>query len=103
MTRPAVSQHLKVLRAAGLVLVRAEGTRRLYTVDTSAASDGLRSTTPCTAGDWRRSFKRSRATYKVTDEDFAAARASGLTEDQVFELVVCAAVVLPSGLWPTAS
>jgi alkylhydroperoxidase family enzyme len=30
--------------------------------------------------------------YRVTDEDVAAARASGLSEDQVFELVVCAAV-----------
>jgi alkylhydroperoxidase family enzyme len=28
----------------------------------------------------------------VTDEDIAAARASGLNEDQVFEIVVCAAV-----------
>ena len=34
VTRPAVSQHLQVLRAAGLVTVRAEGTRRLYQVDT---------------------------------------------------------------------
>ena len=33
ITQPAVSQHLKVLREAGLVQVRAEGTRRLYTVD----------------------------------------------------------------------
>ena len=28
----------------------------------------------------------------VTDEDFAAARASGLSEDQIFEIVVCAAL-----------
>ena len=34
VSRPAVSQHLKVLKAAGLVVVRAEGTRRLYAVDT---------------------------------------------------------------------
>jgi len=33
VTRPAVSQHLKVLKAAGLVIARAEGTRRLYAVD----------------------------------------------------------------------
>ena len=33
VTRPAVSQHLKVLKAAGLVVVRVEGTRRLYGVD----------------------------------------------------------------------
>lgn len=30
--------------------------------------------------------------YKITDEDIAAARAAGLSEDQIFELVVCAAV-----------
>jgi hypothetical protein len=28
----------------------------------------------------------------VTDEDVAAARATGLSEDQIFEIVVCAAV-----------
>jgi DNA-binding transcriptional ArsR family regulator len=33
VSRPAVSQHLKVLKAAGLVLVRIEGTRRLYGID----------------------------------------------------------------------
>ena len=33
VTRPAVSQHLKVLRNAGLVAVRAAGTRRLYEID----------------------------------------------------------------------
>ncbi len=36
VSRPAVSQHLKVLKAAGLVVVRPEGTRRLYKVDTKA-------------------------------------------------------------------
>ncbi len=30
--------------------------------------------------------------HRVTDADVAAARAAGLSEDQVFELVVCAAV-----------
>jgi DNA-binding transcriptional ArsR family regulator len=34
VTRPAVSQHLRVLRAARLVIVRPDGTRRLYAVDT---------------------------------------------------------------------
>jgi DNA-binding transcriptional ArsR family regulator len=33
VSRPAVSQHLKVLKAARLVTDRAEGTRRLYSVD----------------------------------------------------------------------
>jgi DNA-binding transcriptional ArsR family regulator len=30
VSRPAVSQHLKVLKEAGLVTERAEGTRRIY-------------------------------------------------------------------------
>jgi len=30
--------------------------------------------------------------YSVTDEDIAAVRAAGLTEDQIFEIVVCAAI-----------
>jgi DNA-binding transcriptional ArsR family regulator len=34
VSRPAVSQHLKVLKDARLVVDRAEGTRRLYAVDT---------------------------------------------------------------------
>jgi DNA-binding transcriptional ArsR family regulator len=33
VSRPAVSQHLKVLKGAGLIVVRPEGTRRLYAVD----------------------------------------------------------------------
>ncbi|UVK40120.1 metalloregulator ArsR/SmtB family transcription factor [Mesorhizobium sp. AR10] len=32
VSRPAVSQHLKVLLEAGLVHAKAEGTRRVYTV-----------------------------------------------------------------------
>jgi DNA-binding transcriptional ArsR family regulator len=34
VSRPAVSQHLKILKAARLVTDRAEGTRRLYAMDT---------------------------------------------------------------------
>ncbi|MEU6581524.1 metalloregulator ArsR/SmtB family transcription factor [Nocardia sp. NPDC046763] len=33
ISQPGVSQHLKVLRDAGLVIVRAEGTRRFYALD----------------------------------------------------------------------
>jgi DNA-binding transcriptional ArsR family regulator len=33
VSRPAVSQHLKVLKAAGLVDDQAEGTRRVYRLD----------------------------------------------------------------------
>ncbi len=33
VSRPAVSQHLKVLREAGLVSDRTEGTRSVYSID----------------------------------------------------------------------
>lgn len=33
VSRPAVSQHLKVLRTAGLVIQRREGSRSIYQVD----------------------------------------------------------------------
>jgi len=36
--------------------------------------------------------KVAKHAHDVTDDDIAAARASGLSEDQVFEIVVCAAV-----------
>ena len=38
VSQSAVSQHLKVLRSAALVTVRPEGTRRLYSVDTTGLS-----------------------------------------------------------------
>lgn len=36
--------------------------------------------------------KVARHAYKVVDEDIAAAKAAGFSEDQLFEVVVCAAV-----------
>lgn len=36
ITRSAVSQHLKILKAAGLVTDQAVGTRRVYSVDPGA-------------------------------------------------------------------
>ena len=36
--------------------------------------------------------KVATAPVRVSEADFAAAKASGLTEDQLFELVICAAV-----------
>ena len=41
VSRPAVSQHLKVLKQAGLVVDRQEGTRRIYSVDPTGVA-GLR-------------------------------------------------------------
>lgn len=36
--------------------------------------------------------KVARFAYRVSDEDIRAAEASGLSEDQIFEMVICAAV-----------
>ena len=46
-------------------------------------------------GFWRTTTlvdKVARHAYRVADEDITDARASGLSEDQVFEIVVCAAI-----------
>jgi DNA-binding transcriptional ArsR family regulator len=48
VSRPAVSQHLKVLKEARLVVDRAEGTRRLYAVD----SQGLEALRTWLDGFW---------------------------------------------------
>ena len=38
VSRPAVSQHLKVLKSAGLVIDHADGTRRIYSVDSAGVA-----------------------------------------------------------------
>lgn len=48
VSRPAVSQHLRVLKDAALVQVRPEGTRRIYTADPS----GLRAMRAELEGFW---------------------------------------------------
>jgi DNA-binding transcriptional ArsR family regulator len=42
MSRPAVSQHLRVLTDAGLVTVRRDGNRRLYRMRPEGFADALR-------------------------------------------------------------
>src|SRR5262245_66481112 len=39
ITQAAVSQHLKVLRESGFASVRAEGTRRIYALDSGPLQD----------------------------------------------------------------
>src|SRR5689334_5410201 len=36
--------------------------------------------------------KVAKYAYKITDEDIAAARAAGLSEDELFEIIICAAL-----------
>ena len=52
VTRPAVSQHLKVLKDVGLVVDRQVGTRRLYQVD----PQGLAALRAHLDGFWARSL-----------------------------------------------
>ena len=52
VSRPAVSQHLKVLKDAGLVIDAALGTRRVYRVD----PDGLEALRSYLDGFWNRAL-----------------------------------------------
>jgi DNA-binding transcriptional ArsR family regulator len=61
VSRPAVSQHLKVLTEAGLVSGRAEGTRRVYALD----PQGLTGLRDYLDGFWNRSLTAFR---KAADE-----------------------------------
>ncbi len=36
--------------------------------------------------------KVAQSAYKITDDDITAVRESGLSEDEIFELVICAAI-----------
>jgi DNA-binding transcriptional ArsR family regulator len=58
VSRPAVSQHLKVLKEAGLVIDHRAGTRRIYQLD----PDGVAGLRDYLDGFWNRSlaaFKRA--------------------------------------------
>lgn len=57
MTRPAVSQHLRVLTDSGLVDVRADGNRRLY----RWRREGLRDTTAFLDEMWSDGLARLKA------------------------------------------
>jgi DNA-binding transcriptional ArsR family regulator len=61
VSRPAVSQHLRVLKEAGLVTERQNGTRRLYRVD----PDGLAGLRAYLEGFWEEAL----AAFKAAAED----------------------------------
>ncbi len=56
VTRPAVSQHLRVLREAGLVSVAKDGTRRVYRIE----PDGLVRVRDYFDGFWSEALERFR-------------------------------------------
>jgi DNA-binding transcriptional ArsR family regulator len=58
VSRPAVSQHLKVLKQAGLVLDQPNGTRRLYRVAPEGVQ-GLRAYLDTFWGDVLEEFKHA--------------------------------------------
>lgn len=57
VSRPAVSQHLKILKAARLVTVQAAGTRRVYAVD----KRGLESLRKWLEGFWDQALSAFKA------------------------------------------
>jgi DNA-binding transcriptional ArsR family regulator len=61
VSRPAVSQHLRVLKDAGLVIDQAVGNRRIYRVD----PDGLAALRDQLDRFWNQAL----ATYKATVEE----------------------------------
>jgi DNA-binding transcriptional ArsR family regulator len=65
VTRPAVSQHLKVLKDAGLVIDRREGNRRIYGVD----PDGIAALRAYLDRFWNRSLAAFKATAEQRDEE----------------------------------
>jgi DNA-binding transcriptional ArsR family regulator len=65
VTRPAVSQHLKLLKTAGLVLDRAEGTRRIY----QANPDGLRELRAQLDRFWNQTLANFRQVVDQSEED----------------------------------
>jgi DNA-binding transcriptional ArsR family regulator len=67
VTRPAISQHLRVLREAGLVSDRREGTRRYY----RALPEGLRELRAFLEGFWDGRLQA----LKAAAEDEAATKA----------------------------
>lgn len=58
VSRPAVSQHLRVLRDGGLVISRAEGTRRVHQLNPAGVS-ALRAYLDGVWGDALMSFQKA--------------------------------------------
>ena len=58
VSRPAVSQHLRVLKEAGLVTEQREGTRRIYGIDATSVAE-LRDYFDTFWSDALESFKRA--------------------------------------------
>ncbi len=76
VSRPAVSQHLRVLKDAGLVSDRAEGNRRLYQVETPALAELRR----YLEGFWDEVLEAYRRAAEAPDEREQQARAEQVVD-----------------------
>src|SRR2546425_468660 len=65
VSRPAVSQHLKVLKEAGLVTARRAGNRRIYQLD----PDGVGALRAYLDQFWNRALTAFKATVEQADEE----------------------------------
>lgn len=65
VSRPAVSQHLRVLKEAGLVTERQNGTRRLYRVD----PDGLADVREYLEGFWAEALASFKAAAEAEESE----------------------------------
>jgi len=65
VSRPAVSQHLKVLKDAGLVIDRRVGNRRIYQLD----PDGVGALRAYLDQFWNRSLTAFKAAVEQEDEE----------------------------------
>ena len=65
VSRPAVSQHLKVLKDAGLVIDRRAGNRRIYQLD----PDGVGALRAYLDQFWNRSLAAFKAAAEQEDEE----------------------------------
>jgi DNA-binding transcriptional ArsR family regulator len=70
VSRPAVSRHLRLLKDAGLVSERSDGTRRIYQLQT----EGVRAVQAYLAGVWGDAATRFRLLAENTGRDADAGR-----------------------------
>lgn len=73
VTRPAVSQHLQVLKAAGLVTERRDGTRRLY----RARPEGLAGLRDFLSEFWEERLKLLSEAAEAEEEERSTTHGNG--------------------------
>jgi DNA-binding transcriptional ArsR family regulator len=85
VSRPAVSQHLKILKTARLVTVHAEGTRRVYAVD----ARGIEALRDWLDGFWNEALMAFKeVAEEEATEDSAGRSVSVLILSQAFPAII---------------